>query len=56
LNIFAFIGYAFNRFFLLYMNKRRARKLATMTQDEVYEEMTNEVRLGDQKWTFVYST
>ncbi len=56
LNIFAFIGYAFNRFFLLYTNKKRAAKLATMSEREIQEEKTNDVRLGDKKLTFVYST
>ncbi|EJU03506.1 MFS general substrate transporter [Dacryopinax primogenitus] len=39
---------------LRYTNWLRAKKLATMTADELEEENRSDVRVGDKKYTFVY--
>lgn len=44
------------RYLLLFINKRRAAKVARMTLEEIEEEKTAEVRMGDKKYTFVYTT
>ena len=37
-------------------NRSRARKIAQMTPEEIEEENTNDVRVGNKKLTFVYGT
>ena len=55
INIVSIVGFVSYRFFLVYVNKRRQRKLDTMTEEEIQAEMTDSVRLGDKKITFRYS-
>lgn len=55
-NVFALILYAVYRYTLLAVNRRRAAKLASMTPEQQDDELSNEVRLGDKKYTFVYAT
>lgn len=54
--IFAIVGYAANRQLLIQVNKRRAAKVAAMTPQELDAELTDDVRVGDKKYTFVYTT
>lgn len=55
-NVFAFFAYLGYRYLLLAANKRRAAKIGAMTQDEINEEIVDAVRVGDKKYTFVYTT
>jgi hypothetical protein len=55
-NIFAFIAYLAYRYLLLFANRRRAAKVARMSPEEIQEELTDEKRLGDKKYTFRYTT
>jgi hypothetical protein len=55
-NIFAFLAYLAYRYLLLFANRRRAAKVARMSPEEVQEELTDEKRLGDKKYTFRYTT
>jgi hypothetical protein len=53
---FAILGYAFNRQLLIIVNKRRAAILANMTPEQLHDELTDDVRVGDKKYTFVFNT
>lgn len=50
----ALAGYIAYRFTLAAVNKRRQRKLETMTPEEVEEERTTPLRYADRKYTFTY--
>lgn len=51
----AWVGYAAYHFELRYANRRKARKLANMTPEEIEEENRRDgKRYADRKWTFVY--
>lgn len=55
-NVFAFFAYLGYRYLLLAANRRRAQKLSVMTQEEVRDEIVDNIRVGDKKYTFVYTT
>jgi hypothetical protein len=40
---------------MIYYNKKRAAIIADWTPEEIEDENTNDVRLGDKKYTFVYT-
>jgi hypothetical protein len=40
---------------LIYVNKKRERIVENMTPEEIQEELTNSVRLGDKKLTFRFA-
>lgn len=50
----SFAGYLAYYFELKGWNKYKARKIASMTEEEIEAEHTNAVRYADKKWTFVY--
>lgn len=50
----SFAGYLAYYFELKGWNKYKARKIASMTEEEIEAEHTNDVRYADKKWTFVY--
>ncbi|KAF2643107.1 MFS general substrate transporter [Massarina eburnea CBS 473.64] len=50
----SFVGYAAYYFELKRWNSYKAKKVASMTPEEIEEENTNDVRYADKKWTFVY--
>lgn len=50
----AFAGYAAYYFELKMWNRYKAKKIASMTPEEIEDENTNDVRYADKKWTFVY--
>lgn len=52
---FSLIGYTAYRFALRAVNHHRARKISTWSEMDMENERTNETRLGDKKYTFVYS-
>jgi hypothetical protein len=39
---------------LQFANKRKAKKVAAMTPEEIEDENSNDVRYADAKYTFVY--
>lgn len=51
---FSLIGYIAYRFMLKEVNKFRARKLASWSSVDIENERSDEQRLGDKKYTFVY--
>jgi len=48
------VGYTAYRFALQFANKRKAKKVAAMTPEEIEDENTNDIRYADSKYTFVY--
>ncbi|KZT56779.1 MFS general substrate transporter [Calocera cornea HHB12733] len=54
LMVVALAGYVFVHILLRLANRSRAKKLATMTPEQIEEENTSDVRVGDKKYTFVY--
>jgi len=52
---FVVVLYVSYRFVLVAVNKRRAKKVEAMTPEEIEEELTNEVRVGDKKLTYQYA-
>lgn len=52
---FALAGYIGYRFLLQAVNRYRARKIASWSPQEIEYERVNDTRLGDKKYTFVYS-
>jgi hypothetical protein len=52
---FSLAGYISYRFMLQAVNRYRARKTASWSAEEVENERVDETRLGDKKYTFVYS-
>jgi hypothetical protein len=50
----SFVGFTCNKYALMYANKRKAKKIAGMTAEEIAEELTDENRYADKKRTFVY--
>ncbi|KEF51008.1 uncharacterized protein A1O9_12934 [Exophiala aquamarina CBS 119918] len=50
----ALAGYVAYRFTLAAVNKRRQRKVESMTPEEVEEERTTPLRYADRKYTFTY--
>jgi len=55
INIFSIVGYSGYKLLLMHVNRRRARKVAAMTPEEVARELTDDVRLGDKKYTFRFA-
>jgi predicted MFS family arabinose efflux permease len=55
INIFSIVGYASYKALLIYVNKKRERIVENMTPEEIKEELTNSVRLGDKKLTFRFA-
>lgn len=56
MGIFAWITYAAYRLVLLRVNRWRQRKVVSMTPEEIDEENNSDVRVGDKKRTFQYTT
>ncbi|RFU31592.1 hypothetical protein B7463_g4711, partial [Scytalidium lignicola] len=56
LSTFSFVGYVGFRILLMYVNRWRAKKVTSMTLEEIEEENNGTTRLGDKKWTFQYTT
>jgi len=54
--IYAWFNYLALRLILLHINKKRAKKVAEATPEEIEAENVSDERLGDKKWTFVYTT
>ncbi|KAJ5625310.1 hypothetical protein N7510_001619 [Penicillium lagena] len=52
---FSLVGYTAYRFTLHAVNKYRIRKMSTWSELDIENERDNEVRLGDKKYTFIYS-
>lgn len=48
------VGFACIRFVFQYENRRRAKKIAEWTAEELEAEKLNPARRGNQKLTFVY--
>jgi ACR3 family arsenite efflux pump ArsB len=48
------LGYTTYRFVLQFANKRKAKKVAVMTPEEIEDENSNDIRYADAKYTFVY--
>jgi hypothetical protein len=53
--VFALAGYIAYRMMLQAVNRYRKRKIASWDAAAVEREFLNERRLGDKKYTFVYS-
>jgi len=51
----AWLGFLGLFFFVRYQNRWRARKIASMTQEEIEEEISSDRRMSDKKWTFQYT-
>ena len=56
LSIFSFVGYIAFRILIVSVNRWRAKKVASMTLEEIEEENNGTTRIGDKKWTFQYTT
>ncbi|KZO92932.1 MFS general substrate transporter [Calocera viscosa TUFC12733] len=54
LMVVAFAGYVLVHILLRLANRSRAKKLANMTPQQIEDENTSDVRVGDKKYTFVY--
>ncbi|KAJ5818979.1 hypothetical protein N7474_004570 [Penicillium riverlandense] len=52
---FSLVGYTAYRFTLRAVNKYRIRKMSTWSEVDIENERDNELRLGDKKYTFIYS-
>jgi hypothetical protein len=52
---FALVGYIGYRFMLQSVNRSRAQKMAVWSDSAIEDERTNDERLGDRKYTFIYS-
>jgi hypothetical protein len=52
---FSLVGYIAYRFTLRAVNKYRLRKISTWSELDIENERENDLRLGDKKYTFVYS-
>jgi MFS family permease len=52
---FSLVGYTAYRFTLKAVNKYRARKMSSWSEADIENEQFNNKRLGDKKYTFVYS-
>lgn len=52
--IVALLGYISYRFTLAHVNRRKQRKLAQMSHDDLREERESDVRYADKKYTFIY--
>jgi hypothetical protein len=52
---FSLAAYVAYRFGLRAVNRYRARKIATWSEADIENERVNGRRLGDKKYTFVYS-
>lgn len=52
---FSIIGYLAYRFTLQAVNKHRAQRLSSWSESDIENEQFVETRLGDKKYTFVYS-
>ncbi|TKA59819.1 hypothetical protein B0A49_12720 [Cryomyces minteri] len=50
----SFVGYTAYHFELKAANRYKARKISSMTLEEIEDEQINEKRYADKKWTFVY--
>ncbi|KAH8653886.1 major facilitator superfamily transporter [Xylariales sp. PMI_506] len=55
LSVVGWLFYFSYRLGMIYQNKKRARIIANWTEEQIEEENTNDVRLGDMKYTFVYT-
>jgi hypothetical protein len=44
------------RILIVSVNRWRAKKVASMTLEEIEEENNGTTRIGDKKWTFQYTT
>ena len=52
---FSLVGYIAYRFTLRAVNKYRLRKISTWSELDIENGRENDLRLGDKKYTFVYS-
>lgn len=52
---FSLVGYTAYRFMLRAVNKYRIRKMLTWSELDIENERDNDLRLGDKKYTFIYS-
>ncbi|OCF41064.1 hypothetical protein I317_05075 [Kwoniella heveanensis CBS 569] len=52
---YAFLAIGVFRYLMIRVNKRRQTKLETSNADEIDEENTTNTRIGDKKWTFIYT-
>lgn len=52
---FALVGYTAYRFSLRAVNRYRAHKISTWSELDFENERLDDTRLGDKKYTFVYS-
>ena len=50
----AFVLFGLNAVICIFINHKRAKKVANMSPEEIEEENNNNVRYGDKKYTFVY--
>ncbi|CAK7212690.1 hypothetical protein SBRCBS47491_001552 [Sporothrix bragantina] len=55
MSVLGWFFYFSYRMGMIYHNKKRAAIIANWTPEEIEEENTNDVRLGDKKYTFVYT-